>query len=84
MEIKNSTDWHEVQALLLTELYQIGYNPDFRKLIRNIALMVSNLSKAEVEARRIHNDKNLVEPLDQINKSIKHLKHLLLMARLMK
>ncbi len=84
MEIKNSTDWHEVQALLLTELYQIGYNPDFRKLIRNIALMVSNLSKAEVEARRIHNYKNLIEPLDQINKSIKHLKHLLLMARLMK
>ena len=84
MEIKNSTDWHAIQGKLITELHQIGYNPDLRKMIRNIALMVSDLSKAEVEARRIHNSKNLVAPLEKINKSIKHIEQFLLIARLMK
>lgn len=84
MEIKNANDWHDIQGKLITELYQIGYNPDLRKMIRNIALMVSALSKAEVEARRIHNDKNLVVPLENINKSIKHIEQFLILARLMK
>ena len=84
MEIKNSTEWQEVLTALTIDLNQLGYNPDLNRMMRNIGTMVTDLSKAEVEARRIHNSKNLVAPLEKINKSIKHLEQFLLMARLMK
>lgn len=84
MEIKNSTEWQEVLTALTIDLNQLGYNPDLNRMMRNIGSMVTDLSKAEVEARRIHNSKNLVAPLEKINKSIKHLEQFLLMARLMK
>jgi len=84
MEIKTSTDWQKVLTELTIDLNQLGYNPDLSRMMRNIGSMVTDLSKAEVEARRIHNNKNLEEPLEKINKSIKHLEQFLLMARLMK
>ena len=84
MEIKNSTEWQQVLTALTIDLNQLGYNPDLNRMMRNIGSMVTDLSKAEVEARRIHNSKNLVAPLEKINKSIKHLEQFLLMARLMK
>lgn len=84
MEIKNSTEWQQVLTALTIDLNQLGYNPDLMRMMRNIGAMVTDLSKAEVEARRIHNSKNLVAPLEKINKSIKHLEQFLLMARLMK
>jgi hypothetical protein len=84
MKIKNSTDWQEVQTALVCELNQLGYNPDLSRMMRNIGAMVTDLSKAEVEARRIHNYKNLAVPLEKINMSIKHLEQFLLMAKLMK
>ena len=84
MEIKTSTDWQKVLTELTIDLNQMGYNPDLSRMMRNIGSMVTDLSKAEVEARRIHNYKNLEEPLEKINKSIKHLEQFLLMARLMK
>jgi hypothetical protein len=84
MEIKTSTEWQQVLTALTVDLNQLGYNPDLMRMMRNIGAMVTDLSKAEVEARRIHNNKNLTEPLEKINKSIKHLEQFLLIARLMK
>jgi len=46
--------------------------------------MVSEFSKLEVDARRIHKDTSLVGPREQINQAIKRLDQLLLMALLMK
>lgn len=84
MEIKNATDWQKVLTELTSELNQLGYNPDLARMMRNISGMVTDLSKAEVEARRIHNYKNLAVPLEKINMSIKHLEQFLLIAKLMK
>lgn len=84
MEIKNSLDWNEVRSALLIDLGQIGFNPDLQKMLTNISNMVKSLSIAEVDARRLHSTKNLVEPTSEINKSIKHLEQFILMAKLMK
>jgi len=84
MEIKTATDWQQVYSALRSELNDIGYNPDLNRMLNNITLMVTELSKAEVEARRLHSAKNLIEPIEKINKAILHLEQFLLIARLMK
>lgn len=84
MKIEKATDWQTIYSDLKSELFVSGYNPDLKKMLDNITGMVTELSKAEVEARRLHNDKYLEEPLNKINKAIKHLEQFLLMAKLMK
>lgn len=84
MIIKKATDWQLIESDLRSELFTSGYNPDLKKMLDNITGMVTELSKAEVEARRLHSDKYLEGPLNKINAAIKHLEQFLLMARLMK
>ena len=54
MQIQTSLDWETVGTELTIQLNKLPYNPDLRKLIHNIDIMIVELSKAEVEARRIH------------------------------
>ena len=84
MKIEKATDWQIIHNDLKTELFVAGYNPDLKKMLDNITKMVTELSKAEVEARRLHNVKYLEAPLEKINAAIKHLEQFLLMAKLMK
>jgi hypothetical protein len=84
MKIENALDWQDVHSALRKQMNSIGYNPDLQKMLNNITNMVSELSKTEVEARRIRKF-NLVDiQLDKINKAIDHLEKLLLMAQLMR
>lgn len=84
MEIKTATDYEPIHDALIKEIRFVGFNQDLSHFLFNIGTMVENLSKQEVECRRIHNFKNIQEPLEKINAAIKHLEQLLLMARLMK
>ncbi len=84
MELKTATDWQALHALLRSKLHAAGFNNDLQRLLNNITDMVSEFSKLEVEACRIHKDTNLVGPREQINQSIKRLDQLLLMAQLMR
>ena len=84
MKIEKATDWQTIYSDLKSELFVSGYNPDLKKMLDNITGMVTDLSKAEVEARRMHNDKYLEVHLNKINGAIKHLEQFLLMAKLMK
>lgn len=84
MEIKTATDWQLVYKNLRTELHSIGYNPDLTKLVDNIATMVTELSKLEVEARRSKNTSKVLPQIKLINQAISRLESLLLMAKLMK
>lgn len=84
MEIKSSLDWHDVQGALQLELAGSGFNPDLLKMFRNISQMVTELSQAEVTARRTRVPHYLDEHLLKINKAIRHLEQFLLMAKLMK
>ena len=84
MKIEQAVDWQKVKASLLKQMKVIGYNPDFNKMIKNIDSMVTELSKVEVEARRIRKSNMIQNQLDGINKAIDHLEKLLLIAQLMR
>jgi len=83
VNLENSLDWPSISKELLSQLNAIDYNPDLRKMYKNIENMVSELSKLEVEARRTHILHYAQSKLDEVNKSIDHLAKLLLMAKLM-
>jgi hypothetical protein len=83
MQIKTAIEWQSVSSTLKAELHRIGYNPDLNKMLLNISIMITELSKLEVISRRIKKDYDLIEPLIKINSAIKHLEQLILMAKLM-
>ena len=83
MKVKVALDWDRISIELDTRLKAIGFNPDLRKMLKNIDAMVTDLSKMEVEARRIHSITLTRSKVEKINKSIDHLEKLLLMATLM-
>ena len=83
MQIETSLDWPDVSNQLVLQLSTIDYNPDLRKMYKNIESMVSELSKLEVDDRRTRITHYTKPKLEQINKAIDHLEKLLLMAKLM-
>jgi len=83
VNIESSLDWPKVSNELLSQFNSIDYNPDLRKMYKNIEKMISELSRLEVEARRTHIVHYAQFKLDEVNKSIDHLFKLLLMAKLM-
>jgi cob(I)alamin adenosyltransferase len=82
MQIQSSLDWNSVHSELRTQIGQLPYNPDLRKMLNNISNMVSELSSLEVETRRLNKPEYTKEKVDEINKSIDHLEKLLLIAKL--
>jgi len=83
MKIENSLDWQAVHSELRTQIGQVPYNPDLRRMLNNISNMVSELSQSEVESRRINKPEYNKLKVDDINKAIDHLEKLLLIAKLM-
>ena len=84
MKIENSLDWQDVHTKLRKQIITVGYNPDLSKMLDNITKMVSELSKLEVEARRVRKTYMIQDTIDYINKAIDHLEKLLLIAQLMR
>jgi hypothetical protein len=84
MHLSNSLDWFNVSNALQSQLDTIPYNPDLRKMLKNIESMVGRLSKLEVDARRTHAQHYAREQLEKVNRAIDHLEKLLLMAQLMR
>jgi hypothetical protein len=83
MQIQNSLDWQDVHTELRTQIGQLPFNPDLRRMLNNISNMVSELSQTEVESRRINKPEYNKLKVDAINKAIDHLEKLLLIAKLM-
>jgi hypothetical protein len=84
MKIKTALDWQEVSIQISKDLNSIGYNPDLKKMFNNIQLMVTELSKLEVNGRRIRSTDYTQSQVEKINKAIDHLEKLILMGLLMK
>ncbi len=84
MQIQTALDWQEVSDKLKTDLHTIGYNPDLKKMYTNIQLMVTELSKLEVNGRRLRTTNFTQTHVNVINKAIDHLEKLILMGLLMK
>lgn len=68
---------------LRIQLNRLPYNPDLRKLCNNIGEMNSTLSRLEVEARQTRKTHKVDVHKEDMIKAIKHLEHLILMAKLM-
>lgn len=83
MKIRNSLEWSNVAGELYRQLNDIGVNHDLLRMLQNINVMVSDLSKQEVNARRIKKPEYTQAKVDEINKAIDHVEKLLLVAKLM-
>jgi hypothetical protein len=68
---------------LRIQLKRLPYNPDLLKFCNNIGEMNSQLSRLEVEARRTRKTSKVDAHREDLVKAIKHLEHLILMAKLM-
>ena len=84
MKIQTALDWQEVSIQMSKDLNSIGYNPDLKKMFNNIQLMITELSKLEVNGRRIRSTDYTQNQVEKINKAIDHLEKLILMGLLMK
>ena len=84
MKIETALDWQEVSIQISKDLNRIGYNPDLRKMFNNLQLMVTELSKLEVNGRRLKTNNFTQTQVEKINKAIDHLEKLILMGLLMK
>jgi hypothetical protein len=84
MKIERAIDWNQVSIDLSSQMNGIGYNPDLVRMHRNLDKMVTELSKLEVNLRRIGKFEMLGTRVAEINKAINHFEKLLLMANLMK
>jgi hypothetical protein len=84
MKIERAIDWNQVSSDLSSQMNGIGYNPDLRRMHKNIDKMVTELSKLEVAIRRTGKFSMLDDKVAEINKSINHLEKIVLMANLMK
>ena len=84
VKIETSLDWLEVGGELTKQLNRLPFNYDLRRLIHNIDVMVTDLSKLEVEARRTKKyTLRVEEQLRIINEAIDRLEKLILIANLM-
>jgi hypothetical protein len=79
MEIKTSGDWWAIEQELKTQLKSMNYNSDLYKMKDNITVMVVELNKAEVTARRLKNFKYLEPKIAEINSAINNLEKWILM-----
>ena len=82
MEIRSISDWPEVERELNTQIRLVKFNSDLLKMKRNIDAMLTELSKAEVEARRLKNTKYLQPRIKDINIAIDKLEKWILVLLL--
>lgn len=80
--ITNSLQWNTKRIELKTQIQNLPYNPELRKMLQNIDILVNKLSKAEVEARRNHRDFSELEELQQVNDAIQILEKWIIMGSL--
>lgn len=84
MKIEHALDWNSISVDLSSQLSSIGYNPDLKRMYKNIEHMITDLSKLEVSFRRVNKCSILDDKVLEINKAIDHLEKLILMAKMMR
>ena len=79
MRIESSVDWRVIESELTIQMRSMYYNRDLYKMKDNINNMVTELSKAEVDARRMNKMSHLQSKIDDINIAISNLEKWILM-----
>lgn len=82
MKIERSTDWNNLETALFKKARGLTYGDQIHKMIGNIGSKVTELSRAEVLARR--GQKQLAATLlEQVNNDIELVEEYLLVAALL-
>lgn len=80
--ITTSVEWSDIETRLLHQAHGLKHEADVRRMIQNIRKSVTELSRAEVDARR--GKRHLAaELLDKVNRDIETVEGFLLMAALL-
>jgi hypothetical protein len=79
--IRNSLEWEPLRDQLVAQIRALPYNPDLRRMIKNIDTMVDLLSKAEVLARSKH--RPATQELQTVNQAIADLEKWIVTAALL-
>lgn len=80
MEIKNSLDWQTTREKLNATVLKLPYDQSVRQMIRNIDLMVTELSKLEVTARRTKVTHYADAQVAKINEAITNIEKIIMIA----
>jgi hypothetical protein len=67
---------------LFRRLRELNYNPDLKKMMKNIEHLVTELSKAEVIARTNRSPGIAQKPREELAKAITYADNMLLLAKL--
>ena len=81
--ITNSLEWEDKRQELKTQILSLRYDPALRTMLKNIDTMVTELNKAEVDARRTRVTHYLTPHLDKINESITLLEKVILLGMML-
>ena len=82
-EFNTALEASNIVTDLRKQLNRLPYNADLYKLLHNISEMNKQLSRLEVEARQTRKTHKFDAHKEDMIKAIKHLEHLILMAKLM-
>lgn len=82
--IASSLDWDLRRVELKSQIKELPYNPDLRKLLKNIDEMVDNLSRAEVFARRYKKSIEDLPEVKKVNDAIATLEKWIMLAALIR
>ena len=83
MRFETSIEASEIINDLREQLKTVRYNPDLKKMLKNIELMSAEMSMAEVKARQLHRPGLVDPPREKLTVAIDYLEKLLLMMRLL-
>ena len=81
-EFNTAIEARDIIIDLRKQLNRLPYNADLRLLLNNIADMNSQLSRLEVEMRQTRKSYKFDAHKESMVKAIKHLEHLILIAKL--
>jgi len=79
---KTAIEAQKIVDNLFRRLKELNYNPDLKKMMKNLEHLVTELSKAEVVARTNHSPEIAQKPREELAKAIHYADNMLLLAKL--
>ena len=79
-----SLDWPERREELQKKISSLPYNQALRQMLKTIDNMVRDLSRAEVNARRLNKEISTMTELHTVNAAIENLEQWLVMGALIR
>jgi hypothetical protein len=81
-EFTTAVEAQKIIDNLFHRLKELNYNPDLKKMMKNLEHLVTELSKAEVVARTNHAPGIAQKPREELAKAIDYADKMLLLAKL--